>query len=288
MIKIRFFSFDTHELCVEIYKRVSELNKDPLFGSKYCFVTTDDYTHAVIINTEMPDLKIPKENVVGIAFEPFVSINYGEFLKITPAFIEYAKKHIGTYFIGDNPNNILPDLFKEGYGYLWHVSPLYQIPIKNKLISLMISNKMDSEGHIYRHTLCKRILDSDLPIDIYGRGCDMYSNIKDSRIKGNFDYIEPYLNYTYHIAIENFIKPHYFSEKITNTLLCGTVPIYLGCKNIDNYFPGQVIHLSGDVDSDMNLLRNICENPEFNKKQINIDDVKKTISFTQLILKLGW
>ena len=65
MIKIRFFSsFGPQEGCIEAYTRVSELEKDPLFNKSYCFVTNNDYTHAIILNTAMPpDLKIPKENV---------------------------------------------------------------------------------------------------------------------------------------------------------------------------------------------------------------------------------
>ena len=34
----------------------------------------------------------------------------------------------------------------------------------------MISEKMSAPGHIYRHELVKRILDSDLDIDIYKKG----------------------------------------------------------------------------------------------------------------------
>jgi hypothetical protein len=284
MIKIRFFSsFCNQENCIEVYNRISELKNDKLFGTKYCFVTTDDYTHAVIINTAMPpNLNIPKENVVGIAFEPI------QFLGLTHNFLEYAKKYIGTYFIGEKPKDLLPDLFKESYGYMWHMTPLVEKPIKKNIMSLMVSNKLSAEGHKYRHILCARILASDLPIDIFGRGCSIYAYKKDPRVKGNFNGDEPYLSYVYHIAIENFRTPHYFSEKITNTLLCETVPVYLGCKNIDQYFPEKVIHLSGDVDMDMKLLREICEKPHLYKKQINVDDVKKTISFSQLVTKLGW
>ena len=285
MIKIRFFSsFGPQEGCIEAYTRVSELKKDPLFNKAYCFVTNNDYTHAIILNTAMPpDLNIPKQNVVGIAFEPI------QFLSLSQKFIEYAKKHIGTYFIGEKPGSFsLPDLFKENYGYMWHMTPLTTPPVKKNLISIMVSDKQFAEGHKYRHTLCSKILQTDLPIDIYGRGCKFYSFLKDSRVKGNFNGEEPYLSYVYHIAIENFKTPHYFSEKITNSLLCGTVPVYLGCKNIDSYFPNQVIHLSGDVVKDMQLLTAICSKPENYKKEINVEEVKKTISLSHLVKKMGW
>ncbi len=282
MIKIRFFSsFCSEDICVDTTERIYELQNDPLYNKAYCFVKTDDYTHAVIFNIAMPELKIPKENVVGLAFEPV------EYLQMSKTFVEYAKKHIGVYFIGQKPEG-LPDVFKEDFAYLWHITPLKEKPVKKNIISLMISDKYFSVGHQYRHILCSKILKSDLPVDIYGRGCKFYSFLNDSRIKGNFDNLEPYLNYVYHIAIENHVTPHYFSEKIINPLLCETVPVYLGCKNIDSYFPNQIIHLSGDANKDFELLKSICLKPEHYKNKIEVDEVKKTISFSHLIKKVGW
>ena len=284
MIKIKIFSsFKTSEVCMETYIRISELSKDPDFNKKYCFVTNDDYTHVIIINVEMPILKnIPKENVVGLAFEPLC------FLGITNEFIDYAKKYIGKYYIGEKHPD-LSEPFEEYHGYMWHITPLTSKPVKKNIISIMVGELKISEGHKYRHELCKSILKSKLPVDIYGKGCRYYTGIKDKRIKGEFKKKEPYLSYIYHIAIENYKTPHYFSEKIINTLLCETIPVYLGCKAIDTYFPDQVVHLTENIEKDMQLLREICENPEKYKKKINVDNVKKQISFSHLIhRKLGW
>ena len=78
MIIIKFFSsFGSSEGCIEAYTRVSELAKDPLFNTEYCFTTGDYYTHAIILNTAMPKLHstIKKENVLGLAFEPLEFLN---------------------------------------------------------------------------------------------------------------------------------------------------------------------------------------------------------------------
>ena len=45
-----------------------------------------------------------------------------------------------------------------------------------------------------------------------------------------------YKDYKFSIVIENYIHPEYFSEKIMIPLLCGCIPIYIGCTNINNYF----------------------------------------------------
>ena len=93
MIIIKFFtSFGTTSGCIEAYTRVSELLQDPRFNNTYRFTTEEDYTHAIILNTAMPALKIPKENVIGLAFEPL------RFLNLTQSFIDYATKYIGKYF----------------------------------------------------------------------------------------------------------------------------------------------------------------------------------------------
>jgi hypothetical protein len=105
----------------------------------------------------------------------------------------------------------------------------------------------------------------------------------DNRVKGKFTELEPYENYEFHICIENFETNHYFSEKIMNSLLCSTTPIYMGCRNIKKYFPENVIVLSGDLYSDMELLQKIVDNPGKYKRKINVQTVKDKVSLLKNI-----
>jgi len=282
-MKIRIFSsFCTSENCKSVYERLCETQFMDDYGKdKSIYITTeDDYTHVIIVNTAMPKIKdnIPKSNVIGLAYEPL------PFLGLTQSFIDYAKLHIGKYYIGEKGN--LPDPFVEHYGYMWHITPLLTTPSKTNMMSIMVSNKNSAPGHKYRHQLVQAILQSNLPIDIYGRGCMYYTNIKDSRLKGNFDDLEPYESYKYNIAIENFKTPHYFSEKITNSLLCGTNPIYWGCNNITNYFPDTTYELSGDIPRDMDMIRMIFQNPDYYQKYIDIDAIKQKINLLKNIAEI--
>jgi hypothetical protein len=282
-MKIRIFSsFCTSENCKSVYERLCETQFMDDYGKDNdIYITTDDdYTHVIIVNTAMPKIKdnIPKSNVIGLAYEPV------PFLGLTQSFIDYAKVHIGKYYIGEKGD--LPPPFVEHYGYMWHITPLLTTPSKTNMMSIMVSNKNSAPGHKYRHQLVQSILQSTLPIDIYGRGCMYYTNIKDSRLKGNFDDLEPYESYKYHIAIENFKTPHYFSEKITNSLLCGTTPIYWGCNNISGYFPDTTYELTGDVLSDMNLLRMIFQNPDYYQKHIDMDTIKRKINLLKNIQEI--
>lgn len=61
-------------------------------------------------------------------------------------------------------------------------------------MSIVLSHKQRAPGHTYRHILVKCILQNNIPIDIFGRGCKLY-NTRDERLKGEFKDSEPYLNY---------------------------------------------------------------------------------------------
>ena len=267
MYKIKIFCpFSSSKNCKEIFERINYANLIEFYGiEKKIYITDeDDYTHAIIINTIMPILKISKKNVIGLAFEPI------QFLGLTSQFVEYAKKHIDKYLIGDKHN--LPEPFIEYFGYMWHSRPPKEIKNKPELMSICVSTKRFAPGHMYRHNLIEKIIQYNLPIDIYGHGSTFYSY---DRIKGSFNDTEPYESYLFSICIENHECNHYFSEKIVTPLLYNCMPIYLGCKNIDSYFD-DIIKLNGNVDNDILLLVEIIKNPEkYYKPTYNEKNIKK-------------
>lgn len=279
-MKIRFFSSFCDSIDAKnTAERVFQSNLIPEYNTDFTITTGEDYTHVIILNIAMPNIEhIPKERVIGLAYEP------PYYLGLTPIFLEYAQKHIGKYYIGDTYD--LPKPFIEHYSYMWHCNPLIDIPIKppTKIMSIIISHKKNAPGHKYRHDLVKAILNTNLPIDIYGNGCNLYKNIKDSRLKGEFKEHEPYQYYNFHITIENFQTNHYFSEKIVNSLLCSTIPVYLGSRKINDYFPNSVISMSGILSEDFALLRAIFRNPSYYKKSMDVSYVKKK---TNLLLHVS-
>jgi flagellar biosynthesis/type III secretory pathway chaperone len=197
---------------------------------------------------------------------------------LTPQFSEYAKTYIGRYFIGQT--NGLPPPFEERYAFL--NSNIFQknISKKTKRCSMIFSNKHLLEGHQYRNRIVEAILKTNLPVDIWGLGCNLIRACNDSRIKGGFaqNSVLPYEEYDFHICIENIRLNHYFSEKIVNALYSECTPIYLGCKQIDGYFPGQIVHLQGTIDEDIELIRKCLENQEIYKKQINGEQIHEIVN----------
>lgn len=280
MLIIRFFSnFCTSEEATRAFVQSDQLINSPRFNTEYRFTTGEDYTHVILINTAMPNLpsSLPKHRIIGTSAEP------PYFLGITPQWVEYIQRTASVYYIGSTHGLSTP--FKESFGAMpWHCPIPATIPEKTGMMSIMVSFKKDAPGHRYRHELVRAVLsDPSLPIDIYGNGCAEYASYNDPRIKGSFEHNELYASYVFHISIENFSLSGYFSEKISNALLYGCTPVYLGCTQINTYFPEQVICLSGNLHHDMDLLRNICEKPDTYRKQIHLEQVRRQISVERLI-----
>jgi len=277
MIKIRLFTpWCTSEQYLKDFDKIHKIITNSKYGKSFILTSADDYTHAIIINTAMPQLTIPQKNVIGFAHEPLY------FLGLSPSFIEYAKKHISKYYIGEKLNLPLP--FIEHHVYLSMIPRIDYIPEKKNLMSIMVSHKNTAPGHKYRHKLVQAILKTNLPIDIWGNGTTFYNNLGDSRVKTNFTWDTigiMYESYKFHVAIENFTTPHYMSEKILNCFIYSTIPIYWGCVNIKQYIDDEnLVLLSTDdniekrIESDIKLLTEIIKNPNKYYNPININSTK--------------
>ncbi|MCA9026210.1 MAG: hypothetical protein KDA86_13460 [Planctomycetaceae bacterium] len=46
-------------------------------------------------------------------------------------------------------------------------------------------------------------------------------------------------DYRYHVAVENHIAEHHWTEKLADAFLGATLPFYFGCPNASDYFPAE-------------------------------------------------
>ena len=110
---------------------------------------------------------------------------------------------------------------------------------KTKNLSVINSIKQSTEGHRKRVNLINNIVKKyPNDIDIWGsitRGRENSGPYKTKLPPKNKK--NGILPYKYHLTIENGSSPFYFSEKIVDPLLCWSMPIYWGCKNIDKFLP---------------------------------------------------
>ena len=106
-------------------------------------------------------------------------------------------------------------------GGCWILEKDRKIHNKNKKVSIIASNKKHLEGHNLRHEIIKSIND----IDVFGSGYNPINNK-----------IDGLQNYQFSICVENCKKDYYFTEKIIDCFMTGTIPIYWGCPSIGDFF----------------------------------------------------
>jgi hypothetical protein len=106
---------------------------------------------------------------------------------------------------------------------------------KNKLVSMIASNKKMCEGHKVRLKFVKKFRDK---LDFYGRGFNDIS-CKEDGLK----------DYMFSVGIENAVYDTYFTEKLTDCFATGTIPIFYGSRRVIEYFDEDgIIFLDDDFD----------------------------------------
>ncbi len=144
-----------------------------------------------------------------------------------------------------------------------------QIYNKTKNISFVTSNKQMFSGHRLRLNIVEKFkkdinLFGGNKIDLFGRGFNEIEN-KEDGLK----------DYRFSIAIENCQYNYYFTEKLLDCFLTGTIPIYLGCPRIGDFF-----NLEGIIILDDKI--NLSELSEFlyvSKRDAIIDNFNRALKF---------
>jgi hypothetical protein len=117
--------------------------------------------------------------------------------------------------------NIEPIFWTPGGSWIWRKDWL--IYNKSNTVSILASAKNWTTGHRFRQEV----------IDAVGDQLDLVAGY-------NRKPIEPkqaaYQDFRYTIAIENSKLDYYWTDKLLDPLLCGTIPIFWGCPNLCTYF----------------------------------------------------
>lgn len=207
-----------------------------IYESNICFFT-DNCLH--LVNSDPSKIKIAwlcEPIAINSYIYDYIKHKYNDFDYI----LTYDKDLIN---IDNNKFLFYP------HGGCWIKDCDIKIYEKNKLCSIISSNKRMTIGHNLRHEIISKYDN----IDVYGRGYKPIEN----KILGIKDYM-------FHIVIENSIQDDYFTEKIIDSLALGSIPIYYGTKNINNYFNGIL------------CFNNIIEFDEIFKKYVNMEYFNNT------------
>ena len=114
---------------------------------------------------------------------------------------------------------------------------------KDRLLSHVVSNKHNTIGHLLRHKITSFLTEKNISADIYG-----YKRFNTKK--------DPHERYMFSIIVENGKIDGYFSEKLIDCLIQGTIPIYWGDPNIGDYFNVDGIIPFNDVNEIAQLVIN--------------------------------
>lgn len=133
--------------------------------------------------------------------------------------------------------------------------------IKNKLLSVVVSNKSGTPGHKKRLEFClnlKKYFGDK--IDIFGRGINGFND--------KWDVLAPY---KYSIAIENSVEQDWMTEKIGDCFTSLTFPLYYGCPNINDYYSPNSYELIDidDFEKSCKIIENIINSKKHYDQHLN-------------------
>lgn len=186
------------------------------------------------LKSEDTELAVFTDNLVGKAK------NYAEikrkiaWLVESPVYSEFAYDYVSRHadefdmvctfrrsLIDHDPNKF--KFFP--YGTTWIPEKDRQIYAKSKHCSIVTSDKAHTLGQKFRQQVVMEF--RGYKADVFG-GADV-PLAWDQKIVGLKDYM-------YSVACENVKEDYYFTEKLLDCFLTGTIPIYYGCPSIGNFF----------------------------------------------------
>jgi hypothetical protein len=143
---------------------------------------------------------------------------------------------------------------------------------KSKDIAFITSNKKMMPGHqqrlLFLNSLRSRFGDK---IDVFGQGINPID-----------DKASALLEYRFCISIENSSIHNYWTEKLSDAFLAYCVPIYYGCKNIEEYFDeDSIVKINiNEIDESLSQIDFILRNSE----RIYAEKKEKLIASRNLVL----
>ncbi len=236
-ISCSYIPTDQQELSGSLWLRQFPDGKPVWQDWRFIFnAVAEDYDYLVVLrNLPAPtQLRCPPENTIHVTLEPPSIKNYeNNFLAQFGAVItqDIQTQHPCTIL---NQSGLLwllgidiktPDGGTRAFDFA-ELKQLFD-QAKTKLLSVISSDKADTEGHLKRLEFVQKLKQHfGNKVDLYGHG------LLEMR-----DKMEALQDYRFHVVLENSNFDHYFSEKLVDCMLAGSYPIYHGCPNLGSYFP---------------------------------------------------
>lgn len=119
---------------------------------------------------------------------------------------------------------------------------------KSKLVSMLVSVNSSLPGHQNRLSYMEKYKHC---MDVYGRGRPtQLENVEDA-----------YKDYMFSVGMENQITDAYFTDKITDPIANGAVPIYCGSKwAVEKYLDPEGVLWTDNINIETDISRDLYEN----------------------------
>lgn len=88
-------------------------------------------------------------------------------------------------------------------------------------------------------------------------------------------------SYRYHVAVENFLGPHHWTEKLADAFLGLSLPFYAGCPNAEAYFPEDSF-IRIDIrapEAALDIMRRAIHDREYEKRLPALHEARRRILF---------
>jgi hypothetical protein len=187
---------------------------------------------------------------------------------ITPRIYDFAVRNMDSYKMIFTHNDEICDnkkIFKiHPFFPSWIHGNDINIHEKKKVVSMIASTKSMCNGHLFRNRIANSFSSSK----------DLYGNGRNNQLENKADGLRDYM---FSIAMENDCYDTYYTEKLLDCFLSGTIPIYWGSRKISDVF---------DINGVLFLEETNIESltPEIYKSKINSItknfEIAKSLKFT--------
>jgi hypothetical protein len=161
-----------------------------------------------------------------------------------------------------------------GTTYL-HSKDIYKklaIQQKEFELSFLCGKKHMIDGHFFRHKIYNRQKEiTNIPLKWYYT----YDGPKDVCYETSM----------FHLCIENSQNQNYFTEKIVDSFITKTIPIYRGCPNIEDYFDKRGFFTFNTEEEFFSIINSLTEKDYEDRKEYIESNYQKAIYWAEYFMR---
>lgn len=213
------------------------------------------------------ELACPQDRTILLTYEPSSVKFYGQ---------DYTDQYgmvLTSHELSTLPHRNrfdMPPIGRWLYGGIEQMNAHPSAPSKNLDVSVFGSPKAQKHTLHHRRAEFLTAMAEGLgeAIDVFGKGYKF--------VEHKAEGIDAY---RYHIAVENHIGPHHWTEKLSDSYLGYALPFYVGCTNVEDYFPEESyirLHIS-DAEGALDLIQRAIIDNEYEKRLDAIIEARRRV-----------